>query len=96
MAEYNESCYPTDKQLAVLARLLCKVCPNVKVYPRKLEAPARNRQFADSALEQGGIRTLAQPAILPMASASRSTFEMAGFISSDRASPSCRQTAIQR
>jgi hypothetical protein len=35
MAEYNESCYPTDKQLAVLARLLCKVCPNVKVYPRR-------------------------------------------------------------
>ena len=34
MAEYNESCYPTDKQLAVLARLLCKVCPNMKVYPR--------------------------------------------------------------
>ena len=34
MAEYNESCYPTDKQLAVLERLLCKVCPNVQVYPR--------------------------------------------------------------
>jgi len=34
MAEYNESCYPTDKQLAVLARLLCKVCPNMNVYPR--------------------------------------------------------------
>jgi len=35
MAEYNKSCYPTDKELAVLARLLCKVCPNVKVYPRR-------------------------------------------------------------
>jgi hypothetical protein len=35
MAEYNGSCYPTDKQLAVLARLLCKVCPNVKAYPRR-------------------------------------------------------------
>ena len=35
MAEYKESCYATDKQLAVLARLLCKVCPNVKVYPRR-------------------------------------------------------------
>ena len=35
MAEYNESCYPTDKQLAVLAQLLCKVCPKVKVYPRR-------------------------------------------------------------
>src|SRR5262244_4590142 len=34
MAEYNEACYPTDKELAVLARLLCKVCPNVQVYPR--------------------------------------------------------------
>ena len=35
MAEYNESCYPTDKELAVLVRLLGKVCPNVKVYPRR-------------------------------------------------------------
>jgi hypothetical protein len=35
MAEYNESSYPTDKQLAVLARLVCKVCPNAKVYPRR-------------------------------------------------------------
>jgi hypothetical protein len=35
MAEYNESCYPADKELAVLARLLGKVCPNVKVYLRR-------------------------------------------------------------
>jgi hypothetical protein len=35
MAEYNESRYPTDKQLAVLARLFRKVCPNVKVYPSR-------------------------------------------------------------
>ena len=35
MAEYNESRYPSDKQLAVLARLLCKLCPNVKVYSRR-------------------------------------------------------------
>jgi len=35
VAEYNESWHLTDKQLAVLARLLRKVCPNVKVYRRR-------------------------------------------------------------